>query len=113
MAQTTNTAEKINIAILSCNHGHAKGYYNLKDHPNYNLVGVSVEPGYRDKVFLERLKGIPTYDSDEELFSNHPEIQAVVIGSANIKHFEQFKYCAERKLHILSMKVPTFNMQEY
>ncbi len=103
----------IKIAILSCNHGHAKAYYGLMDDPLYELVAVSVEPGYKDKTYMERLPGIPKYDSDEELYANHPDIEAVVVGSANRKHFEQVKVACEKGLHIMSMKVPTFDLEEY
>ena len=71
----------IKIAILSCNHGHGKAYYELQDDPMFDLVGVSVEPGYRTKVALERIPNVPKYDSDEELYQNHPDIEAVIIAS--------------------------------
>ncbi len=103
----------IKIAILSCNHGHAKGYYALRNDPFYELVGCSIEPGYRDKCNIHLLDGIPTYDSDEELYEKHPEIEAVVIASANRKHAEQFRVAAAKGLHIYSMKVPTYNLDEY
>lgn len=103
----------IKVAILSCNHGHGKSYYDLIDNPFYELVGVSVEHGYKDKVFLERLPNIPKYDSDEELYANHPDIEAVVVASSNRKHIEQVRVAAAKGLHIMSMKVPTFDMAEY
>ena len=28
----------IKIGILSCNHGHAKGYYAIKDDPHFEVV---------------------------------------------------------------------------
>ncbi|MBR2930156.1 MAG: Gfo/Idh/MocA family oxidoreductase [Clostridia bacterium] len=103
----------IKIAILSCSHGHAKGYYSLKDDPFYELVGVSVEPGYRPLAKLELLGDVPTYDSDEELYLAHPEIEAVVIASANRKHIYQVREAVRRGLHIYSMKVPTYDLDEY
>ena len=103
----------IKIALLSCNHGHGKSYYDLINNPFYKLVAVSVEPGYKDKIFLEKLPGIPKYDSDEELYANHPDIEAVVIASANRKHIAQMRVACEKGLHIMSMKVPSFNMDEY
>ena len=62
----------IKIAILSCNHGHAKGYYSLRNDPFYELVGCSVEPGYRPYANLHMLGDVPVYDSDEELYEKHP-----------------------------------------
>ncbi len=103
----------IKIAILSCNHGHAKGYYSLRNDPFYELVGCSIEPGYRDKCNIHLLEGIPCYDSDEELYEKHPEIEAVVIASANRKHIEQVRVAAAKGLHIYSMKVPTYDLDEY
>lgn len=103
----------IKIAILSCNHGHAKGYYVLKDDPLFDLVAVSVEPGYRNKVALERIPNIPKYDSDEELYQSHPDLEAVIIASANKKHIEQVRVAAKKGLHIFSMKIPTFDDDEY
>ena len=103
----------IKIAILSCNHGHAKGYYKLRYDPFYELVACSIEPGYRPYCGIDQLEGIPCYDSDEELYENHPELEAVVIASANRKHMEQVREAVKRGLHIYSMKVPTYDLDEY
>lgn len=103
----------IKIALLSCNHGHGKSYYDLMHNPFYELVGVSVEHGYKDKIFLEKLPGIPKYDYDEDLYAEHPDIEAVVVASANRKHIYQVREACRRRLHIMSMKVPTFDMDEY
>ena len=103
----------IKIALLSCNHGHGKSYYDLIRSPFYELVGVSVEHGYKDKIFLEKLPGVPKYDYDEELYEKHPDIEAVVVASANRKHIYQVREACRRGLHIMSMKVPTFDMDEY
>ena len=53
------------------------------------------------------------YDSDEAMLDAHPEIEAVVLASENSEHLRQVKLCAERKINILSMKIPTFDMDEY
>ena len=103
----------IKLAMLSCTHGHAKAYYSLRNDPYYELVGCSIEEGYKGKPSLKALDGIPLYDSDEELYAAHPEIEAVIIASANVKHYQQFVEAAKRGLHIYSMKIPTFNMDEY
>ena len=103
----------IKIAILGCNHGHARGYFRLRHDPFYELVAYSVAPGYRDKIDFSVLNGIPTYDSDEELFNNHPEIEAVVIGSDNASHMRQMRECCKRGIHVYSMKVPTYDPEEY
>ena len=59
------------------------------------------------------MQGIPCYDSDEAMLDAHPEIEAVVLASENSEHLRQVKLCAERKINILSMKIPTFDMDEY
>ena len=96
-----NQIKPIKIAILSCNHGHAKGYYVLKDDPFFDLVGVSVEPGYHERVGLERIPTVPKYDSDEELYKNHPDLEAVIIASANKKHIEHCgkQHNGQHRLH--------------
>ena len=47
------------------------------------------------------------------MFAKHPDIEAVVIASANDQHLKEMKLCAERGVHILSMKIPTFDPKEY
>lgn len=103
----------IKIAILSCNHGHAKGYYPLKDDPMFQLVAVSIAPGYEGGEGMEKLAGIPQYSTDEELYAKHPELEAVILASDNISHMRQVRDATARGLHIFSMKVPTFDMDEY
>lgn len=103
----------VKIAILSCNHGHAPGYYGLKNDPMFELVAASVKPEAYADVRIKNLEGIPLYDTDEALFDAHPELEAVIIASDNASHFQQVCEAAKRGLHIFSMKVPTFNMDEY
>ena len=104
----------VKIAILSCNHGHAKSYFGLQNDPFFDLVAVSVQSGYRDKAALERLSDrIPRYDSDEELYANHPDLEAVIVASANDRHLEQMRVAVSKGLHIFSMKIPSFNLDEY
>jgi len=105
--------EPIKIAIMSCNHGHARGYYGLKNHPKFDLRAVSVVKEYKDRIFLDRLKGVDIFYDDEEMLNAHPEIEAVVLASANYLHYKQFKLAYERGLHVLSMKVPTMDLEEY
>lgn len=103
----------IKLAILSCNHGHARGYYRLSQSPYYDLAGVSIASGYRNNVGLEAWPDIKQYDSDDELYAAHPDLEAVIIASDNASHFRQVKWAVERGLHIFSMKIPTFDMDEY
>lgn len=105
----------IKLAMMSINHGHARGYYStFSSNPNFEPVAYSVKPGYDDRVYLERLpKDVPMYHSDIEMLDAHPEIEAVIISSENDLHYEQVKLCAERGIHIFSMKIPTFDMDQY
>ena len=110
---STEVIKPIKIAILSCNHGHARAYYGLSKSPYYDLVGVSIAPGYKHNVGLENWPDIVQYDSDDDLYNAHPDLEAVVIASDNQSHYRQVKWACERKLHIFSMKIPTFDMEEY
>ena len=65
------------------------------------------------RAFLKSVQGIPCYGSDEEMLDAHPEIEAVVLASANDEHLKQVELCASRGIHILSMKIPSFDMEEY
>ena len=107
--------KKINIAILSLNHGHAKGYYTfLQNCPFFNLVAVSVSEAAKGRIVMPMiLKDVPKYDTDEALLEAHPEVEAVILASPNQRHLEQFQLCAQQGKHIMSMKIPTFQMDEY
>lgn len=105
--------EPIKVAIMSCNHGHARGYYGIKNDPRFDLRAISVAPGYHDRIFIEKLDGVDQYDDDEKMLDAHPEIEAVIMASANWYHLKQFKLCFERNIHILSMKIPTLDLNEY
>ncbi len=104
----------LKIAMISMTHGHTRKYYQvLRDNPKLDWVAVSCENERVKKIFLDSVTGIPCYDSPEQMFSAHPEIEAVVLASANALHLEQVRACAARGIHILSMKIPTFDMEEY
>ena len=103
----------VKIAILSCNHGHAPGYYGLKNDPMFTLVAASVKPEAYADTRIKNLEDIPTYSTDEALYAAHPELEAVILASDNASHFAQVCQAAKRGLHIFSMKVPTFDMAQY
>ncbi len=104
----------IKIALLSLNHGHTRKYYQvLRENPNLEFVGASAADADVKALFQRTVPGIPVYDSDEELFDAHPEIEAAVLASPNNDHLRQVRLCAERGIHILSMKIPTFDPAEY
>ncbi len=104
----------IKIAMMSMTHGHTRKYYQtLQDNPKLDWVAVSTANEEVKKVFMDTVSGIACYDSEEEMLNAHPEIEVVVLASENSEHLRQVKLCAERGIHILSMKIPTFDMEEY
>lgn len=106
--------EKLKIAMMSMTHGHTRKYYQvLKENPKLEWIAVSTANEDVKRVFLNSVSGIPCYDSDEAMLDAHPEIEAAVLASENCEHLRQMKLCAERGIHILSMKIPTFDMDEY
>lgn len=106
--------EKLKIAMMSMTHGHTRKYYQvLKENPKLEWIAVSTANETVKRIFLDAVDGIPCYDSDEEMLDAHPEIEAVVLASENSEHLRQMRLCADRGIHILSMKIPTFAMDEY
>lgn len=104
----------VKIAMMSLTHGHTRKYYQtLRDNSKLDWVASCAEDQTAKDVYELYKTGVPCYLSAEEMFEKHPDIEAVVLASANSKHLEQVKFCAERGIHILSMKIPTFNMAEY
>ncbi len=104
----------VKIAILSLTHGHTRKYYQtLNDNTKLDWVAVYAEDETVRKNFLNYGYNVPCYLSQQEMFDKHPDIEAVVMASANTKHLGQFRECAKRGIHVLSMKIPTFDMQEY
>ena len=104
----------VKIAMMSMTHGHTRKYYQvLSQNPKLEWVAVSTANEEVKKIFLDSVQGIPCYDSEEQMLNEHPEIEAVVLASENSDHLRQVKLCTERGIHILSMKVPTFDMDEY
>lgn len=105
---------RLKIAMMSMTHGHTRKYYQvLKENPKLEWVAVSTANDEVRRIFINSVDGIPCYDSDIEMLDAHPEIEAVVLASENCEHLRQMKLCAERGIHILSMKIPTFDMDEY
>ena len=104
----------LKIAMMSMTHGHTRKYYQtLMDNPKLDWVAVATANDEVKEIFLNSVEGIPCYDSELEMLDAHPEIEAVVLASENCEHLRQMKLCAERGIHILSMKIPTFQMDEY
>jgi predicted dehydrogenase len=104
----------INVAIFSLTHGHTRKYFQtLKTNASLNWVAVSAETPEIKAHFESQGFGVPCYLDQNEMLDRHPDIDAAVLASSNDKHFEQMRLCAERKVDILSMKIPTFDLEEY
>lgn len=104
----------IKIAMLSLTHGHTRKYYQtLRESPKLEFVAAAAESEPIKELFERSVPGVPCYLDEEAMFAAHPEIEAVVLASANSRHLEQVAACARRGLHILSMKIPTFDMLQY
>lgn len=104
----------LKIAMMSMTHGHTRKYYQtLKDNPKLDWVAVSTANDEVKQIFLNSVSGIPCYNSEEEMLDAHPEIEAVVLASENSEHLRQVRLCTERGIHILSMKIPSFDIDEY
>jgi predicted dehydrogenase len=104
----------IKIAILSLTHGHTRKYYQtLRDSPKLDWVAAYGENREVIDLFERSVSGVPCYSNEEEMFRKHPDIEAVVLASANSEHKRQTEMCAKRGIHILSMKIPTFDPDEY
>lgn len=102
------------IAMLSLTHGHTRKYYQtLKENSKLRWVAVCAESSEIKKHFDSLGHGVPCYLDELEMFRKHPDIEAVVLASANQRHLAQMKLCAERGIHMLSMKIPSFDMAEY
>lgn len=104
----------LKIAMMSLTHGHTRKYYQtLHDSPKLDWVAAYAENDSVKNIFDRFVSGVPCYRNEEEMFDRHPDIEAVVLASANSEHLRQIRLCAERGIHVLSMKIPTFDMKEY
>lgn len=110
--------EKIKVAVTGFENGHCYYLYlGLLNEPDVEVVAVSFAPhariNYEGRMGKHVFDDVDIFYDTEEMLLAHPEIQACVIGSANSKHAKEFRLCAQRGIHVISMKVPTLDMQEY
>ena len=104
----------VKIAMAALTHGHTRKYYQtLRENAKLDWVASCAEDQRAKDVYNLYDNGVPCYLSMTEMFEKHPDIEAVVLASANDRHLEEVKECARRGVHILSMKIPTFDMAEY
>ncbi len=104
----------VKIAMMSLTHGHTRKYYQtLLENAKLDWVASCAEDPSAKETYELYQTGVPCYLSADEMFARHPDIEAVVLASANDKHLAQVQECARRGVHVLSMKIPTFDMAEY
>lgn len=104
----------VRIAMVSLTHGHTRKYFlTLKSNPKLQWVAACAESMEIKQRFDAQNFGVPCYLDEKVMYDKHPDIEAVVLASANHQHLEQMQHCAQRGIHILSMKIPTFDMDEY
>ena len=113
-----STIKPLKIAVMGFENGHCYFLYRaLKSEPNIEIVACSFAP--RARIIYEKRLGVDAFDgvdmfyNDEEMLNAHPEIEACVCGGANSDHISEFRLCAERGIHVISMKVPSYDMDEY
>lgn len=112
--------EKVKVAVMGFENGHCFSIFKgMLESQFCEVVAISIAPGVRlwDREHRLHLNmdelGVDVFYDDEEMLKTHPEIQGCALTGSNKKHMEQFRLCAERGIHIITMKVPTLSMEEY
>lgn len=112
------TEEKLKIAIMGFANGHCFFLFQaLQNEIDVEIVAISFAP--RERIIYEKRLGVKAFQNidvfynDEEMLKAHPEIEACICGGTNAEHLNEFRICAERGIHIISMKVPSCDMKEY
>lgn len=104
----------IHVAISSLTHAHVRKYYNtLKENAKLDWVAVSCADPAIASHFASLGYNVPIYPTLEEMLIAHPEIEGVILACENDRHFEEMEICCRYHKNMLSMKVPSFDMQEY
>ena len=111
-------ADKIKIAVMGFENGHCYYLYKaLQREPDVEIVAAAFAPRariiYEKRFGREAFEGVDIFYNNEEMLAAHPEIDACICGGANFRHMEEFRLCAERGIHVISMKAPSYDMTEY
>lgn len=109
---------RLKLAVVGFENGHCFWLFKaLQSEPDVEVVALSFAPRariiYENRLGRDVFDGVDIYYDDEEMFNAHPEIEACICGGANVRHMEEFRMCAERGIHVLSMKAPSYDMAEY
>ena len=82
----------VKIAMMGMTHGHTRKYYQtLLDNKKLVWVASCAQDEDAKKTYELYQTGVPCYLDPDEMYKNHPDIEAVVIASANDQHFAQMK----------------------
>lgn len=104
----------IKIAILSQTNSHTRKYFQaLRDNPALDWVAAQADSPEIANHFESHGFGVPCYTDLDQMLRHHPDLEAVILASSNERHHDQVLWAAERRLHMLSMKIPTFDPAEY
>jgi len=111
-------SKTLKIAVTGFENGHCYYLFKaLQSEPDVEVVAVSFAPRarivYENRMGEHIFDGLDIFYDTEQMLNAHPEIQACVCGSANYDHLREFRLCAQRGIHVLSMKVPSYDMAEY
>ena len=111
-------ADTIKIAVMGFENGHCYYLYKaLQREPDVEIVAAAFAPRariiYEKRFGREAFEGVDIFYDNEEMLNAHPEIQACICGGANFRHMEEFSLCAKRGIHVISMKAPSYDMDEY
>jgi len=97
-----NIKDKIQFAVVGAGHIGKRHAEMITRHPEAELIGF-VDVLSRDKLNLPD-DSIPLYNSLEELFANHPEVDVVNVCSPNGLHASHSLIALENKKHIVCEK---------
>ena len=110
--------DTIKIAVMGFENGHCYYLYKaLQREPDVEIVAAAFAPRariiYEKRFGREAFEGVDIFYDNEEMLEAHPEIDACICGGANFRHMEEFSLCAKRGIHVISMKAPSYDMDEY
>lgn len=107
----------VKMVVAGCANPHIAGYLKgIRNITKYvHVAAVSDRlPAYleRARVWLGEGSGVAFYSDFRQMLDEHPETEAILVGSDNADHFEIYREAFRRGLHIYSMKVVSMDPAE-
>ena len=101
----------IKLGVMGFENGHAYWLYRAcRNEPMIEVVACAFGPRERiiheNRLGEDAFNGVECYYDEEQMLNEHPEIEACICAGSNDKHMKEFRLCAERGVHVISMKVP-------